>query len=333
MTTKPIYIIAEMACAHDGDFEKAKKIIDAAVVAKADAVQLQFFVADHVVTPHHNVYDVLKKIEFNHQQWEALFQYGKDKDIDVWACTYDTSSLALAVKLGVDGIKINSSDLSHPAILKGVCQAGIPFTLGTGASTMEEIVRAVQLIEQNGALENVILMHGVQNFPTAIEDLNIARIKLLQNVFNLPVGYADHTDASNPFAQTVDLLAVSHNIVLLEKHITLDRAEKGIDYQAALEPLEWIDYVKRVRFAEKALGAPLLQPLTESDLNYRTFQKKSIVANKALAAGVEIKKEDIIFIRNAENGLSPSQVHKVIGKKVARALEKFDNITEADLSA
>ena len=322
-----IYLIAEMACAHDGEFAKVKKIIDASVQAKADAIQLQFFSSDHVVTPNHEVFPILKKIEFQVPQWKELFQYAKTQAIDVWVCAYDLPSLDLAIELKADGIKVNSSDLSNPDLLQKLAQSGIKFTLGTGASTMEEIANALHLIDQNGDLAQVTLMHGVQNFPTAIENLNISRIKLLQNTFGLPVGYADHTDASSDFSKYVDLIAVGMDIALIEKHITLDRSEKGIDYQAALEPQEWIHFVERIRLAEQALGSKFIKTLSESDLKYRKFQKKSMVAAEDLKSGATLQKEHLLFIRNAEPGMPPSDLEQVLGKTLKTDLQKFENIS------
>ncbi|MFK7905178.1 MAG: N-acetylneuraminate synthase family protein, partial [Chitinophagales bacterium] len=158
------YIIAEMACAHDGSFEKVKQLIDASVAANADAVQLQFFDTDSVVTPHHDVYGILKNIQFNAEEWTELFEYGKSQGIDVFVCTYDVPSVELAIKLKADGIKLNSSDLNNPDVLVEVAKTGIPFTLGAGASTLEEISNGLRLAVENGA-KGVILMHGVQNFP------------------------------------------------------------------------------------------------------------------------------------------------------------------------
>ncbi len=319
------YVIAEMACAHDGSLEKAKAITKAAAQAGADAVQLQFLSARDLVVPGHSVADVLNKIEFTAEQWREVFDYGRSLDIDVWACTYDVPSVKLAIELGVDGIKLNSSDLSNPEVLRGVAASGIPFTLGTGASTMEEIARALRICAEENA-RDIVLMYGVQNFPTLISNLNIARLGLLSDVFGMPVGYADHTDADLPFAGMVDLLAVGQGACLLEKHICMDRVTTETDFQAALEPHEYEQYVDTVKTGWQAFGSREIREFSESDINYRRFQKKSVVAARNLTAGTTIDRNSVLFIRAVEEGIAPAQFNLVDGKTLKQDVQQFDVI-------
>lgn len=319
------FIIAEMACAHDGKKEKAKLLIDAAFNAKADAVQLQFFIADETVTPFHPAYEVVKSIEFSEEEWTEIFNYARSKGILVFVCTYDVPSVQLAIKLRADGIKLNSADLSNPEVVEAVAKSNIPFTLGTGASTLEEISKGLKLAEENGA-KDVILMHGVQNFPTQTEDLNISRVSLLKEKFSNPVGYHDHTAGDDEFTHSVDLIAIGLGANVIEKHITLNRDEKGIDYQAALEPDEFKKFVERIHRAYIAYGSSIEKPFTESDLKYRKFQKKSIVASRDIQKGEILKREMVSFIRNENPGLPPNEFTKMDGKKVNTLIKQFQNI-------
>lgn len=319
------YIIAEMACAHDGIPEKAIRLVDAAVKAGADAVQLQFFVPDETVTPSHPVYDVVKRIALGASDWKNVFDYARKQDIAVFVCTYDVPSVSLAVQLGADAIKLNSADLSNPDVLHAVAASGIPFTLGTGASTFEEIANGLFFAKEHGA-DKVILMHGVQNFPTRTEDLNISRVELLRDAFGIPVGYHDHTDGDDPFAKIVDLVAVGLGACVIEKHITVDRSEKGVDYQAALEPEEFKTFVENIRRAWVAYGTKSIRPFTESDIRYRKFQKKSVVAAQLIKAGEVITRQHVRFIRNVDPGIPPIQFPQVEGKKAKRDFQPFENI-------
>ncbi|HAQ70293.1 MAG TPA: hypothetical protein DCR48_04880 [Flavobacteriales bacterium] len=324
--TNSPFVIAEMACAHDGSFDKAKALIEASVKANADAVQLQFFVPDETVTPSHEAYTILCDIAFSDAQWKELFDFGKQKGIQVFVCTYDVPSVKLAASLGADGIKLNSSDLSNPEVLIEVAKSGIPLTLGTGASTMEEIARGIATLEENGA-ENIILMHGVQNFPTGIDDLNISRINLLRSVFpDYEVGYADHTEGGSEFSLKADLVAIGLGASVLEKHITLDRSEKGIDYQAALEPKEFEHYVNDVQMAFRAFGTSKIKDFSASDLKYRKFQKKSIVANRDLSEGSVLHRTDVKFVRNENPGLPPIEFSKIEGKILNSDIKENQNI-------
>ena len=323
-TGNRIYIIAEMACAHDGDVVKAKRLVDVAVEGKADAVQLQFFSVKDNTSPKVEGYDLGIKIEFTPDQWQEIYDYARQYDIHIFACTFDVPSAELAVRMGVDGIKINSSDLSHPDLLEVVAQSGIPFTLGTGASTVQEVAQAVETLLQHGG-QQIIIMHGMQNFPTDIQDAHINKIKMLRSLFPFPVGYQDHTDAAHPFSRIIDLLAIGAGASVIEKHITIDRSEKGIDYQAALEPEELKDFVQMIlRIAESAMGPKRILPLSESEEKYRQFQKKSIVAIRDIEAGESLKREDIAFMRAPKIGISPTEMNRIIGKTLLRSVAKYD---------
>lgn len=324
------YIIAEMACAHDGDFEKAKQLIDATVASGANATQLQFFNIDHVVTPVNELLPILQKVCFSEDEWRELFDYAKSKNIDVLVCTYDVPSVKLAVELGADGIKLNSADLSNPEVVLSVAESGIPFTLGTGASTLEEIHAGLQTAIRHGA-KDIILMHGVQNFPTQIEDLNISRVELLKEVFGIPIGYHDHVAGNDSFGKSVDLIAIGLGANIIEKHICMDRSAKGLDYQAALEPNEFSEFVKTIHLAYTAYGSKAPKAFTESDLKYRKFQKKSIIAVNELREGHILTREDVIFSRNNEPGLAPIFFEKIKGKKLKRSISAYENILKSDV--
>jgi len=315
------YIIAEMARAHDGDFSKARELIDAAVSSKADAVQLQFFHAPQNMVRHHRIYPLLEKIEFNREQWAELVQYGRACAIDVFACAYDMPSLELAIELKVDGIKFNSADLNNFEMIQVVASSGIPFTLGTGASRMDEIGQAISVALAAGS-DKFILMHGMQSFPTALEQANIRRISSLITSFDALVGYADHTDGDDLFAGEIDLLAMGMGACLFEKHYTLDRSLRGTDYQAALNPDELAKYVERIRSGMAALGSPMVKRFNSEELKYRTFQKKRLVAAVDLDAGHILTRDDVHLLRTEDpEGLDASALNAVIGKKLTHSLK------------
>lgn len=326
--SKP-YVIAEMACSHDGDLSKAEELINAAVNANADAIQLQLFKTEYTVTPHHEVYDILKKIEFSNEQWDKLIQLGVSSGIDVWVCTYDLESLKYALKKPISGIKLNSADLNNIEILNLLNKyPSVPFTLGTGSSSLDEIKCALDFFKDSS--ERIILVHGVQNFPTKIEDLNLSRINYLKENFpQYKIGYADHTEGGSTFSLEVDLMAVSLGARLIEKHINLDRSKKGIDYQAALEPEEFKIFVNKIEQGYKAMGFNIdKSKFSESDLKYRKFQKKSLVSNGNFEIGHIIKRDDISILRNDKVGIGSQEINFFIGKKLKVPIKKFQNLSK-----
>lgn len=325
------YIIAEMACAHDGDYEKAKKLVDIACDAEVNAVQFQFFNAPENMVEHHSIYSLLEEIEFSHDQWQSLVSYARGKSIDVFACAYDMPSLELAIKLKVDGIKFNSADLNNYEMVECAAKSGIPFTLGTGASRMDEIGQAVS-VALNAGSNQFVLMHGMQSFPTPLDLANIRKVKALSVTFDALVGYADHTDGEDEFAKDIDLVALGMGACVFEKHYTIDRSQKGTDYQAALNPDELTTYVKKMRAASVALGSSAVKPFNKNEINYRSFQKKQIIAARDIKSGEVLSREDIALLRTEDaGGADASQLKVVEGKKVINAIKRHQLITTLNL--
>lgn len=329
LTWRP-YLIAEMACAHNGKKDQVFKLIDLAVNGGADAIQLQIFTIDEMIVSTHQAYPIVKDIEFTKDEWSEFIEYARKFDIDVIVFAYDNESLKFAIDQKVDAIKFNSSDLLNIDMLKTAARSNIPFLLHTGSSTMDEIANAIEYARKFDPGQ-MILMHGVQNFPTSIENANISRMQLLKENFKLPTGYDDHTEGETDIAKVIDLIAVGAGADVLEKHITLSRAEKGIDYVSALEADEFKAYIERIHLASKAIGFRKIMPLNESDHKYRNFQKKSVTAIRNLRSGHQISRDDFKFLRNKEVGISPLDSLKILGQTLNKDINKFDNITFKDV--
>lgn len=331
---EPVYIIAEMACAHQGDKAKALSLVDAAVSAGADCIQIQIFDPASNMVPTSPLYSVLENLYFSPVEWREIKDYIRQFDIHLSVFAYDEPSLELAIDLEPDLLKLNSSELSNPPMLIGAAGSSLPFTLGTGASSLEEIRQAVECVLNHGG-EDLILMHGVQNFPTDVEAANIRKIQHLKDAFGCVVIYADHTSADLEFAKWLDLLAIGHGAAMLEKHIILDRSAEGVDWQAALEPEEFKCYVRGMRQAWRALGSYDFQAFTTGELKYRQFQKKCIVAARDLEAGDLVERDDVVFLRvqGEKAGLPPKDFESaVLGRKLNKCIAKYEQILPSDLS-
>ncbi len=325
------FIIAEMACAHEGRMDLAKLIIEAAVDAGADAVQLEIFNPSENIVSISDLFDVIKRLAFTPDQWKELFDFTREFDIALFTFAYDLSSLQLALELGTDGIKLNSSDLSNPDMIILCAESKLPVTMGTGSSTMMEITEALKLFTQHGE-EELVLMHGVQSFPTDHHKAHIRRMEILQSAFGCLVGYADHTNADLLLSQSIDLLAVGMGASVIEKHITHDRSQKGVDHESALNPDEFKTFVDNVREASAALGPSRLQTFQEHDWKYRRFQKKYIVASCQIPKGTVLTRDKIVFLRGVKPGISPMKYKNLLGKKTLTKIEPFQPIHFDDLS-
>lgn len=327
-----IYIIAEMACSHEGKPELARKIIDGAGAAGADAVQFQIWKPEEIIVPYHPEFKNLKEIELSHEVWADLAGYVRNNypSMEIIACVYQLGGVDFCQSIQVDAFKIHSSDLSNPSLVKYVAETGKRIDLSIGASSLDEIEAALEWIRETSNSE-IWLMYGYQNFPTPTNEINLTYMMKLKELFELPVGYQDHSDAETDAAFWLPAAALGMGVNILEKHITHDRSFRGADHQAALNPNEFGLFVTMVREIEGAKGLSVPKPFTAEEQKYRKYSKKSIVAGRDLPAGTTICEEDIRFMRTETLGLPPDQAYRLIGKKLTTEVGAYQLIKEEDV--
>lgn len=327
-----IFVIAEMACSHEGDPALARKIIDGAGAAGADAIQFQIWLAKDMMVPQHPGFATLNRIELSRQAWSELAAYVRQNypRMQIIACVYERASVDFAEELGVDAYKLHSSDLSNPFLVKYVAATGKRIDLSVGASTLEEIRSAVEWIRAASDSE-IWMMYGYQNFPTPTDAIHLDYMMKLRDLFELPVGYQDHSDGNAPAAFWLPAAAAGMGVDILEKHITHDRACKGIDHEAALNPDEFAGFVAMLREIEAAKGSALPRAFSAEELKYRKYSKKSLVAARDLAAGAAITEEELVFMRAEDLGLPPDQAWRLVGKVLRRAVPAYHLVLEEDV--
>jgi sialic acid synthase SpsE len=329
----PIHIIAEMACSHEGDPRLAIKIIDAAGMAGADSIQFQMWNLKRMVVPHHPDYPMLQGIELSSETWTDLASYVRERHpkMQIIACVYESSSVDLGEKLNVDAYKIHSADLSNPFLIEYVAKTGKRIDLSVGASTIVEIQTAIDWIV-NAGNRSLWLMYGYQGFPTPTNAIHLDYMLKLQSLFELPVGYQDHSAGESPAAFWLPAAAVGMGIDILEKHITHDRSFKGIDHQAALNPDEFVRFVEMVRELEVARGSATPRPFSPEEEKYRKYSKKSLVAAKDLPADHVLTLEDLNYMRGDKLGLPPDQASVIVGRRTRREIPAYHVISGEDLT-
>lgn len=326
------YIIAEMACSHEGSAELARKIIDGAGKAGADAIQFQIWKPEEIMVPYHPEFKKLKEIELSHEVWADLAGYVRNNypNMEIIACVYQLAGVDFCQNIKVDAFKIHSSDLSNPYLIKYVAETGKRIDLSIGASSLDEIETALEWIREVSD-SKIWLMYGYQNFPTPTNEIHLNYMMKLKELFELPVGYQDHSDAEKDAAFWVPAAALGMRANILEKHITHDRSLNGADHEAALNPDEFGRFVAMVREIEAAKGSSVPKPFTAEEEKYRKYSKKSIVAARDLQVGDIIGEEDIRFMRTETLGLPPDQAHRLIGKKLNKKLRAYQLIQEGDV--
>lgn len=328
----PIEIVAEVANAHQGDPKQALDLALQALDAGADAVKFQIYFAHELLVRTHPRFAHFEKQSFSRDIWESLIPAVKARGGRVYCDVFGTDALAVAVDLGVDGFKVHSSDLGNQTLLQKL--ATLPASrvfLSTGGCTAREIAYA---IDQVGKKHRPVLLHGFQSYPTAVEDSTLQRLRWLHEQFGIfvDIGYQDHVDGSDPFAMTLPLLAIAMGAKVIEKHVTLDRAARGVDYYSSLEPAELKTFIAEVRKTEAALG-PRPDSFSPAERTYRNTVKKRWVAAGALPAGKILTPSDLIMKRVPDDGRDAAELEQLIGRPLLRDVVEEEAISRADVSA
>lgn len=321
-------ILAEIANAHGGDVETANALIDAAKHAGVDGVKFQRFSADELVVPGHPKQAHFRKLELSDAQWRALVGRARAHGLLVFSDVFGERSARAMQALDVDGFKIHASDTMNFGLLRIVGAYRRPVLLGCGGTTLLEIREAVDCLRQYGC-PDVILMHGFQAFPTALEETHLGRLVLLRAQLGLPVGLMDHVAGDSEWAGLVPLLGVALGARIIEKHVTLDRASRGIDHCSALEPTELAQLVQRVRQAEQARG-PAAVAFGLQEIRYRQQMKKQLVTTRPLPAGAVLREDDLTSLRS-NMAVAPLRMAHAAGRRTVRAMAAYEPLTLADL--
>ncbi len=324
----PSFIIAEMACAHQGDLQQAFDLVDLAAKAKADAVQLQIIKRELYCCPLYKDYELYGRLEFSPQEWCKIIDRIKEKKILFFAAGYDVDSIQLSIENDVDAFKIHSADLSNPEVLTAMGKSKKPIFLSTGASRIGEIKKGLEILRKNGAID-IVLLHGYQGFPTKIEDTHLNFIKTLERVFGLNVGFYDHVDGDSVMAKVIPSMAIGYGAQVIEKHFILTRKNKGIDYESSLDLKNFIEFCEILRESEKAIGSKNIRDFTEGELWYRDYCKKNIVAKDDILKGTKITKDKVMFVRS-DPGITPDKFEEIEGKIAKKDIKKNENITLDD---
>jgi N,N'-diacetyllegionaminate synthase len=326
------FIIAEAGVNHNGDIELASELIYAAKETGVDAVKFQSFHADKLVNKtaekaqyqkintvgSSTQYEMLKLLEISDQHHFTLMELAKKLDIEFMSTGFDEERVDFLVSLGVQRLKIPSGEITNIPYLNHIAQKGLPLILSTGMSDLNEVRQAVEIIRpyyKEDLENNLILLHCTSNYPAAFKDVNLRAMQTLAGEFNLPVGYSDHT-----LGNLVPTLAVGLGASLIEKHFTLDTALSGPDHAASMNPVEMKKLVDEIRNTELVLGSGEKKP-SDTELPIRELVRKSVTLKRELSEGVEISIDDLILLRPG-NGISPSELPQLIGKKLNIDLPK-----------
>lgn len=376
----PCFVIAEAGVNHNGNLELAKKLVDAAKTAGVDAVKFQTFKSEEIVTPDaqqakyqaenirtsslrsknlglfrdggkkESQYTMLKRLELSYNDFRELKNYCDEAGIMFLSTPHSCKDDVDLVAELCPAIKVGSGDLTNLPILKYMVEKNLPIILSTGMASMEEIREGVDAILPIN--QQLILLHCTTNYPTELNEVNLKAMQAIEQEFNLPTGYSDHTEGIN-----VSLAAVAMGACMIEKHFTLDRTMEGSDHKASLEPDELKQLVDGIRNIEyrmqdrtqeriangenkekiveelniaETMGDGLKKP-NPSEIEVAKIARKSVVAAININAG-EIISENMLKIKRPGIGILPKFLNEIIGKKAKENILKDELIAWEKLS-
>lgn len=319
-----VFIIAEAGVNHNGDIDIAKKLVDVAVEAEADAIKFQTFKAEELVCKNakkaeyqkehteknESQLEMLKKLELDINMHDTLMNYCKDKGILFLSTPFDLRSIDLLEKLNIPIYKIPSGEITNYPYLKKIAGLKKKIIMSTGMSYLSEVKDAINVLKENGA-EDITVLHCNTEYPTLIEDVNLNAMITMKKELNVNVGYSDHTVGID-----VPIAAVAMGATVIEKHFTIDKDMEGPDHKASLNPQELKMMVKSIRNIEKALGSCEKVP-SNSEIKNLVVARKSIVAKCEIKKGTRFTEENLACKRPG-NGISPMRWSEIIGTRAVR---------------
>lgn len=319
----PPYIVAEMSGNHNGDIDRAFRILDAAKAAGADAVKIQTYRAETITIDHSGPGFVVEGglwagrrlfelYEEAHTPWDwhgPIFEHGRRIGITVFSSPFDSTAVDLLESLDAPAYKIASPELIDLPLIRRVARTGKPIVMSTGMATLEEIAEAVEAARGAGATELVVL-HCTAAYPAPPEEANLATIVEIARRFDVIAGLSDHT-----LGTVVASIAVALGADFIEKHFTLDRAEGGVDSAFSLEPAELAELVRNTGIARQTVGAPAFAP-TASEATV-LMNRRSLYVVAPIARGEAFTERNLRSIRPGL-GMKPKHFDAVLGRHAAR---------------
>lgn len=330
---EPCFIIAEAGSNHDRNLGQARKLIEVAAEAGADAVKFQAFRAEtllaresprvgHIDKGNKNgksTFEIIKGMELPGDWLKDLAEHAGRQGLAFLVTPFDLDAVEELAALGVPAMKIGSGDITYVQLIKKAASTGKPVILSTGASSMDEVRTALGWIREEGN-EDVVLLQCQTSYPAPPEQANLTVMDTMRKEFGVPAGCSDHT-----LGIEVPIAAATLGACVIEKHFTLSRNMAGPDHLFALEPRELADMVAGIRKVESALGTPAKE-VTASEKANLALVRRSLHARRDIPAGTQVTDDDIAIVRPAD-GVAPVELPNVVGRKAAADIAEGRAIT------
>lgn len=342
---QPCFITFEAGPTHDG-LASAKRLVDLAAEAGADAIKFQILDPDRLVADRsvpfsyqvlidkesgatENVteplYDILKRRALSGAEWRAIKAHSDSRGLAFFATVGFADEVDLLAELQCDSIKIASADVNHLPLIRRAAETGMCIQLDTGNSSIGEIEAAVDVIRATDN-ENIVIHHCPSGYPAHLESINLNVIPTLKRMFPYPIAYSDHTPGWE-----MDVAALALGVNLIEKSITEDRTTRSIEHIFSLEPDDMADFVRTVRDVETAMGTNrrILHP---EEREKRKLARRSVSAMRDLPAGRSLTEEDFDY-RRPGHGIAPDEIDRLISRVLRVPKKAGEAFAWTDLEA
>jgi N,N'-diacetyllegionaminate synthase len=323
-TDRSVFVVAEIGNNHEGKFDAACRLVEAAAASGADAVKFQTFRAELFVGRADEArFRRLKSFELSQDQFRELAGIARSKNVMFLSTPLDLPSADFLEPL-VEAFKIASGDNTFYPLIERAAQSGKPLILSAGLADLAQIRRSVDFARSKGARDLAVL-HCVSSYPVPPDQANLRAIPALAGQLDATIGYSDHT-----MGIEAAVLAAALGARIIEKHFTLDHDTSDFrDHKLSAEPGELKELVRRIREGGAMLGSgeKRAQPCEEAGL---TAFRRSIVAARDLSVGSILDAKDLLWLRPG-GGLAPGQEHLLVGRKLLRPLAMGERIRPADV--
>ncbi len=321
----PCYLIAEAGVNHNGSLDLARRLVDVAADAGADAVKFQkrtvadILIAEALTRPYTvptslgaTYGEHRDRLELSEEDFFALADHARGRGITLLASAWDWRSADFLERLGIPAFKIASADCTNLPLIEYIARKGRPILLSTGMSDLSEVDEAVATVRRH--TDQLVLFQCTSTYPCENDQINLRVIQAYRERYRCVVGYSGHERGLAPSEAAVALGAA-----VIERHFTIDRTMIGPDHAASLEPSGLQRLVRNIRNVEKALGSGEKR-LLEPEKAVRDRLAKSVVAARDIPAGTTIR-ADMLTVKGPGTGLRPARLAELVGVVAESAIE------------
>ncbi len=358
---EPPYVIAEIGVNHDGEVARALELTDATADAGADAVKLQYFETDRLMSKAAKLaayqkaagetdpIEMLRRLELTLDEMALVVDRAHERGVHAIVTVFSVELVKPAAELAWDAFKSASPDVVNRPLLEALAAEGKPLIVSTGASTLDEVMRARGWLD--AISDRLAFLHCVSSYPTQLDDASINAMIPMHQLIDSTIGYSDHTSDLD-----IGALAVRAGASILEKHFTYSRNAHGPDHSASLEPSSFNKYCQfarkstpssiwpsggypgaghrqtgdpRLREADPRLGEPMKRVL-DCERDVREVSRQSLVTMRDLTPGDTITRDDLT-IKRPGTGIEPWRIDEIIGRTVSREVKADVPLTDDDL--